>query len=508
MLVSGVTCWTISFRKPRLLIFAALGALSCSSPSAEPTSQPAANTATDSGVPPQAIADSGALPVGGGTGGGGTSSGNPLLTRTGDFSAVIDRPAVVGTIDIPDARPRSLGLFKTANLLLVHDTITESLLKFDTQTLQQVGTIPIELGDWSNLVVVEEFAKVYIGDKIVNLDTDTVQTVETEQVYDWVYDPMLERVYGKGTSEVVRVDVATDALTVLDIEAPGQYSDLFVDPDTSELYIGDWGSRFLRIWDGNTLELLESIPDLGALGYAFNPLENKVYGGFCQNTGDVQLASDFCIYDRDDGSIVRFTAIDDTFTVGNDATRFTFNGFANRMYSTSEVNAVTTLIDGETDDWLNVPFPGGSEVHVRQTTGNAYYVQAGHLSDVPGASQASRILVMDPHYHQIIADIDVARVPLEQSGFVGSSVAIDEDEGLLYISADDEDGMITVVQDSACSCDNGAACGSLRCDIGNGCGIDEVPCDDGWCIHEDYVCNGPEHCLNGEDEQQCPPEPR
>ncbi len=349
-------------------------------------------------------------------------------------SNVTEKPEIFGTIFREGMRITALALFERGNRLLAYDSVTGSVLIFDAKTLEEIATLPLDTGEFIvGMQVDEETGKLYVGDAIVDVESRTVLARMEDISEDWTEDEGARRMYGSGFGELVAVDVDTDDVTVLDAVSTNLYTTWAVNPVTHELFVANYSQAGdkLNIVDGATLDVT-TVPELAAAGVDVNPQENKVYLAYCQGTIPTTDPHNFCIYDRDEDSVVRFTAEDDCHPDGNDATSISYNSFNDKMYSSGEVNGISTIIDGSTDAWSNRNMVA-IKVAVRQATGNVYFVDYATV-------------VVEPVEDKITAVFEVEQL-FPDENFTSTSVVVDQDDGLVYVVNDDDDCTITVIQD-------------------------------------------------------------
>jgi hypothetical protein len=162
---------------------------------------------------------------------------------------------------------------------------------------------------------------------------------------------------------------------------------------------------------------------MDGLGVAINWTENKAYVSYCPSAGFEGV----CIYDRDTNTRQN---IDTT----NDATEpLVFNPSVNRLYSDTEVNAITTIFNGATNAFTNIPLVQAlTAVDVHYATDNVFY--AG----------ASGTYVMKGSTGQIIAQFPVGA----SCSLCISAIAINQTTGRVYVINETATGKVTVIDDS------------------------------------------------------------
>ena len=170
---------------------------------------------------------------------------------------------------------------------------------------------------------------------------------------------------------------------------------------------------------------MTTIPGPGGLGIAVNPVENKVYVAYCGVDG--HGGSTFCIHDRD-------TGVTTSANVANDATELFFNPVSNRVYSDSEIGGVSSILDGATDAFFNLPMPSSTTaLAVRQATNHVYYVGRKFVGILDDATQLLEMVPVDN--------------PTPGSTVL-QDIAINQATGRVFVLNDNALNFVTVLQDS------------------------------------------------------------
>ena len=334
----------------------------------------------------------------------------------------------VGQITRPDLVPTSIAVYEPGNKLCVADSANDRIVIFDGTTLAELASIPISLfSSVTDLVVNETYGKLYaasfsiygyVGVAVVDLNSMTFlrrillpSGIRTLRQLD--QDEALDKVYVLYVGGLGQIDVATDTLTVVpNFGGGGLGSDLAVNPVTHEVFVCMYAWDQLEVFNGITLARTTITDDIGSVaGLAVNYIENTVV-----------LAYNGSILDRD-------TNTQTSFSMWNDAMYYTFDPVTNRMFSSSELQGISTIIDGGSNTSY-IPMTNAGPPGVRFSTGHVYY---------PGGSD---IVALDEETH-ILSYI---RVPClaPPSGFSSNEVVINQGTGRVFAIAGDR---VTVLQD-------------------------------------------------------------
>jgi hypothetical protein len=337
---------------------------------------------------------------------------------------------IIGTIARSNLNPGSLAVYETGNKLFVGDWETGNLLVYDGTTLDSLAEIPIDGGcGGSCMVVHEESGKLFLGTfprgdhiAVVNMATnELIEYIEIDGMCIYI-DEELGIIYTISDNApfiLYAIDVHTHEVTSVDLSNAGLTSGLGVNPITHEVFIGYLQGDSLDIVDGTTGERT-TVSGINGRGIIVNWLENKVYGELGTYNG-------FWVYDRDiDSMKVHYTY--------NDANPELFNPVCNRVYTGSEVNGESTIIDCDSDAWFNIPMYSATvELDVRLATNHVYYVGFRHIVGLDG-STLERFL-------------DIASPSILSKR--GQNVAINQSTGRVFISFSSysDSGTVMVIQD-------------------------------------------------------------
>ncbi len=293
---------------------------------------------------------------------------------------------VVDTITNPGFVPSYMAVYETGNKLFVSDTESEHLLIYDCTTLNLIGEL--NLGYPGMMVVHESTGKLYLninidwGGKIAVIDAQKNElvryidgvngTLRIDESLGKVY--VLERIYSDINLQVI--DIATDSVSTVQLSGRYIYSSIKVNPVTHEVFIGyrAVGDEKLDIVDGTTMtRTTVAAPNCRDL--AGNWIENKVY----LIPGPLNR---YWVYDRDTGSTKDITSC------YNDATEIFFNPADNKIYTDSEVDNSTIIIDGVTDSCAEIPMYGATtELAFRHASNHVYFVGLYGVIVMDGSTQ-------------------------------------------------------------------------------------------------------------------------
>jgi len=324
--------------------------------------------------------------------------------------------------------PTAMAVFETGNRLFVADKASGNLYMFDGTTLEELNAVPLDF-DWViGMVIDETCGKLYAADywlvrKIAVIDAWTgalIRYIEgldiPGQTPELVIDQDLHKVYASFRT-TYQIDVATDAVTVLPVT--DGIADMELNPVTHEVFLCGYQGDRLNIVNGVTLAHT-TIPDLQGWGVGVNPLENKVY--LCYfNMGEYH--DTIAVYDRDDGSL-------NPLPVANDAVNITFNPVSNRMYTSAEINAVASIIDGSSDEFFTLPLDHPTaRPDIRVATNHVYYTGMDYIGVLDDATQ---LLAVIPMVNPMIAvSQSTGRIYVHQPDLKQDNLLILQDQELI-----------------------------------------------------------------------------
>jgi len=290
-----------------------------------------------------------------------------ILFLAGTLSA----QTLVGTISLPTGTQISgMELYQAGSKLFVVDDPNDRILVYHSRTLAPLGEIgfaayaPYGPG---NIAVDEARGLLYVnlrkedltgGGTILVMNAETyavTATVPMAVAGSLILDAAHQRLYlfhDEFVSEfLTSVETVTygvlGSLELRGLMGDGILSGGAMNPQTGEfLYTNLHYDKFLVVDGPNLTSRLYSVA--GSRGWTgeWNYLENKIYITTINWAG-------YLIYDRDTGQSQITSCV-------NDATSLYFNPTTNRVYTSSEVNQDTTVIDGATDVCQNIPMPSGA----------------------------------------------------------------------------------------------------------------------------------------------------
>lgn len=299
--------------------------------------------------------------------------------------AVATGQTVVQTIEPPGLDATAFALWESGNRIVVADDASDTLYLFDPSTLAAAGSVPITLDSVGTMVIDEPTGKLYaacgcVGETsviVVNLNTVSVHATITLPAPGTfarlAIDPVLHKVYVLYVSGLRQIDPAADSVTQVAGITGNLLRTMAVNATTGELYLSNMQYDELDIVDGVSLSVT-TVSGLGAAGVAVNEQENKAY-----------TAYPVYVYDRDTGT-------SDTIATGNDATAIFYNPASNRMYTTSEVNNQSTIIEGSDDSFVDFPLAPFQELAVREATNHVYISQPGGIGMFDDASRMLELI--------------------------------------------------------------------------------------------------------------------
>jgi YVTN family beta-propeller protein len=352
-----------------------------------------------------------------------------ILFMTLLLPALLCGQTVVGTITRPNFRPFSVAVYETGNKIFVADDASGRVYIYDGANNAELGFVSI--GAKIHAMVVDETkGKLYAASLekrkigVVNAVTGAFigyLSGTYSNVFDLTQDQNLGKVYALSLEGLTQIDVATDSETNIPGFDGGGFQSMAVNPVSHEIFVTRFIQNVLEIVDGMSLTKT-TISGLGGLGIGINWTENKAY---ISTGGGVGVP--FRIYDHDTGSITPIAA-------DNDATVFAFDHATNRVYTDAEVNSISTIIDGPSNAFFNLPMAGATtDVAFRHATGHVYF---GNPDFIGILDQETQMLEMIP--------IDNPN----QGGVIIGGIAINQTTGRVYVINDSRLNFVTVVQDT------------------------------------------------------------
>ena len=359
------------------------------------------------------------------------------------FLAPLHSQTVVGQISKPGMKPTAIAVYEKGRKLLIADKKAKEILVYNETTLKQVGSINLGPVKLSNIIIDEKYGKAYCLGESPDWMNETIVVIDVKQnnylreielpfqrtYASMVHDPNLHKVYGLSVGGLIQIDVATDSVTKIPGISGNAMREIAINPVTHDVYISNSQYHAFDIINGVTLAH-SKILNLTGVGLGVNYNENKVYIG-CFNwfTGVYRLG----VYDHDTGKHMPLNP-------PNDALCFAFNPNSNRMYTSSELAGVTSIIEGATDKVFNMPLqsPAGPPI-VRYATNHVYYTGMDLLAKM------DYIAILNDNT-QLVEIIPGKNENSETALY--QDIAINQETGRVYIITDEpKQAYITVIQD-------------------------------------------------------------
>ncbi len=351
---------------------------------------------------------------------------------------------VVGKISRPNLRPYAVAVYEAGNKIFVADDASGNLFTYDGNTNSEINSAAIG-AKVSSMLVHQASGKLYAlsfdAKKIAVVDAKTGAFIKhlpgkypTGFTFlgsgDLALDDKLGKVYAFVSGDTVaQIDIATDNITPIALSPASAvfFTVMAVNPTTNELFITrtqpNAAASFLEIINGSTRQKT-SVPGIGggALGIGVNWLENKIY---VSTGGGVGVP--FRVLHRNTNTI-------NTIPADNDATYFFFDAGRNFVYTSSEVNAFTTIIDGAADSFFNFPMASSTIAAAsRQATGHLYYASTKFTGMLDRETQVLEMIPVDNP---------------NAGGVIIQSIAINQTTGRVYTINDSRLNFVTVIQDT------------------------------------------------------------
>ena len=339
---------------------------------------------------------------------------------------------VVGTISRQGLQPWGVAVYEAGAKAFIADHATIQLLIYDENTLVLLGQVSIDGAGGSFMVVDESRGKLYAGgaQKIAVVNTVTGAFIgylsgTYENLFGLISDDSLGKIYTLSIEGLRQIDSATDSITVIPGFGGGGYESIAVNPVTHEVFVTRYIQDVLVIIDGVTLSQT-TVTGLGGLGVAANWKENKVYISYSGvNSVGKPLLS---VYNRNGNT-------SSNILTPNDATEVFYNSSSNRVYTDSEVNAVSTIIEGASDSAFNLPIPSATTaLGFRHATNHVYYVGREFIGVLDEATQLLELIPINNP---------------TPAAMIHQNVAINQSTGRVYVINDANTlNVVTVLQDT------------------------------------------------------------
>ena len=347
---------------------------------------------------------------------------------------------IIGTLSRPNMQPYAVSVYETGNKVFIADNATGNLYTYDGDTHAEINSVFVGT-QVSSIIVHETSAKLYAFSsaekKIAVLDVESGAFIHYvsgtfTSGFTSTLDENLGKVYAFVAHDTIaQIDIATDSVTPIALSTAlvvaGRPPVMTVNPVTHEVFVTrtreNAATSFLEIIDGNSLQKSQAYGiGGGALGIGVNWLENKVY---VTTGGGVGVP--YRVLHRNSNTVSLIPA-------DNDAVRFAFDPTTNRIYSDSEVNAISTIIDGPSDTFFNLPMVQATiELAFRYATGHVYFVNQNFIGVLDQETQLLEMIPVDNP---------------DPSFFITSGIAINQATGRVYVINDSKLNFVTVIQDT------------------------------------------------------------
>jgi len=335
----------------------------------------------------------------------------------------------IGVLSKPNLQPYSVAVYEDGNRVFVADEASGNILIYDVFSLAELGAV--QVGKKIHTMIVDEASgKLYAGSveqqkiAVVNAATGAFLKYldgNYANIFSIEGDPALNKIYALSLDGLTQIDVATDEETVIPGLGGGGFEAMAVNPVTHEVFVTRFIQNELVIVNGNSLDTTK-VSGLGGAGIGLNWLENKIY---ISRGGGIGVP--YLIYDRDDGSVNEIFA-------DNDALEFFFDESTNRLYSSSEVNSITTTIDGVSDEFSNFPMASPTlAVAFLPASGHVYFVNTEFTGVLDRESELLALIpVVNPH----------------GGGIIVQGVAMHQSSGRVFSINDSRLNFVTVIEDT------------------------------------------------------------
>lgn len=351
---------------------------------------------------------------------------------------------VTGSISRLNLRPYAVAVYEAGNKVFVADDATGNLFTYDGATNAEINSAFVGRLV-SSMIVHETSAKLYALSfdlkKIAVVDAKTGALIkQLPGKYpagftflgsgDLALDDGIGKLYAFVSGDTVaQIDIATDSITPIALNKASSvfFTVMAVNPATHELFITrtqqNAAASFLEIINGSTLQKT-SVMGIGggALGIGVNWIANKVY---VSSGGGIGVP--FRVLHRNTNTIQNIAA-------DNDATYFFFDPAANQVFTSSEVNSFTTIIDGATDAFFDFPMKSSTLASaIRRKNGHIYFASTDFTAVLDRESQLLELIsVNNPN----------------AGGVIVQGMALNQNTGRVYAINDSRLNFVTVIQDT------------------------------------------------------------
>ncbi|MBN2356040.1 beta-propeller fold lactonase family protein, partial [candidate division KSB1 bacterium] len=318
---------------------------------------------------------------------------------------------------------------------------SSNLYVYDATTLEELGSIHLELDEPCQIVIDETYGILYVHDfwlikivAVIDVVADTLIHYITDLpipgiMPDLQIDEGIHKIYANHDTRIFQIDVSTDSVATIPT-ITGGIADFAVNPVTHEVFMCGYQNNRLDIVNGITLEHT-TIPDIQGWGVGVNYLENKVYICYYNMS---EYWDTICIYDRDTGTIA-------PLELRNDAVNITFNPISNRMYTSSEINSISSIIDGKTDTYFNLPLMYSSRPLICYLTNHVYYQCRDYIAVLDDATQLLEFIPYPVKVENLSK-----KTSAYQAGADIDFMAVNHIDGMLYFI---KNNFVIVIQDTS-----------------------------------------------------------
>jgi hypothetical protein len=383
----------------------------------------------------------------------GPAQGGVIAASAGPTIATITLPYNPSTENKP--QPTGLAYYAGGNKLFVADNANGKLLMINGVTHNVDNSLSVGGAVYSDAMFVDEAdAKVFVGSQdtgvisVVNANTGTLITTidpaDNGGKADWfqfagdsVHGKLYFSFYCAGcTNALDAINTATNAVTPVMLRTDVEYAFTFgfgvmgANTTTNEAFAVD--AKNLYVVKGSNLTWTKQALDPYGqpLSFAVNPVQNKLYFWFNACTG----GCDSGVVELDRSQAPAQWKVLEPY---GDKEPLVFDTANDTLFSGAQVDQQGIIVDGSTDAVTHVDFGDGGMMAgaVRSSTDNAYFASPLTTFISMGSTKFAQPLVTV----HTIEEID--------GGVFASSVAIDQTHGLVYAVNDDQDGVISVIED-------------------------------------------------------------
>ncbi len=341
------------------------------------------------------------------------------------------------TLEFSSTDINSVAVYETGNKVFVGDAANNAIIVLNGETDEVITTITgVPEGGGGGLIVNETYGKVYF---YTNTNTGVLDAV-THQILSLslpegylIHDEVNDKLYilGGGVTDytIDVLDIATDTSTFLYTGSGNSHGGV-INTTTNELAVLIYYPARIDFINVNTVAVNSfDIVNAGgdhALDLEVNTLENKYYATLITMPGQGEMG--IFILDRDT-NVPKFVG-------ASDLEPLVFNPASNTLFSGVQVGTSMGVIDGATDEFTSIDVRsnghgGHGAAQVRYATDHAYFVAQNEIARIDK-----------------FKTVDFIPTPVEiEGGAVGSSIAINQSTGKVYVISDNRVGKVFVLQD-------------------------------------------------------------